>query len=196
LADTWRCKDGFLIQDFTQRRKGRRKGAKKRLILDLCGSGLINRFHAKAQRKTQIDSDVYVIKLNPSGTALIYTALIRGSSDEQARDLALDSGGNVYVTGDTLSTDFPTVNAMQPSRGDNDVPDVFVFKLNSSGDALSYSTYLGGNGFDTGDSIAVNATGNAFVTGTTGSSNFPVANALQPVNNSGDAFVSKFSPRW
>jgi Beta-propeller repeat len=142
----------------------------------------------------QINADVYVLKLNPSGTALVYATLIGGAQDDDGKALALDSGGNVYVTGSTLSTDFPTVNALQSTRGDTNNVDAFVFKLNSSGKALTYSTYLGGNDFDAGNSIAVNSSGNAFVTGSTGSMNFPIANALQPVNNSGDAFVSKFSP--
>ena len=145
----------------------------------------------------QIDADVYVLKLNPSGTALIYAALFGGTQDEEGRALALDTGGNVYVTGSTSSTNFPTVNAIQPTLGGSDADDAFVFKLNSSGTALSYSTYLGGNGFDGGSAIAVNSAGNAFVTGSTGSTNFPIANALQPAKGPGihgDAFISKFSP--
>ena len=145
----------------------------------------------------QIDSDVYVLKLNPSGTALIYSALIGGTQDEEGQALALDSGGNVYVTGSTSSTNFPTVNAMQASHAGTDTLDAFVFKLNSSGSALSYSTYLGGNGFDRGVAIAVNSAGNAFVTGSTSSTNFPVANALQLAKGPGihaDTFISKFSP--
>lgn len=143
----------------------------------------------------QIDSDVYVLKLNPTGTALIYSALIGGTSDDEGAALALDSGGNVYVTGATLSTDFPMVNAMQSSHGANNVTDAFVFKLNPSGSALTYSTYLGGDGFDSANAIAVNSSGNAFVAGTTDSTNFPVANALQPATaGGGDVFISKFSP--
>ncbi|HET6975947.1 MAG TPA: SBBP repeat-containing protein [Pyrinomonadaceae bacterium] len=139
----------------------------------------------------QIDSNVYVLKLNPSGTALIYSALIGGAGNEEGSAIALDAGGNAYVTGSTSSTDFPTVNAIQPAIGAGD--DAFVFKLTSNG-ALSYSTYLGGDGFDSGTGIVVNSTGNVYVTGTTGSTNFPVANALQPVEpGSGDVFVSKLN---
>lgn len=141
----------------------------------------------------QIDSDVYVLKLNPSGTTVLHSAFISGAQDEEVQALALDSAGNVYVTGRTSSTDFPTVNAIQPTLSSPGNVDAFVFKLNSAGDAFSYSTYLGGDAFDGGFAIAVNSAGNAFVTGSTGSTNFPVVNALQPAPAQGDAFISKFN---
>lgn len=142
----------------------------------------------------QIDSDFYVFKLNPSGTALIYTTLIGGTLDEESSALAVDSSGNVYVTGITESTDFPTTNAIQSSS--KGAADAFVTKINSSGTALVYSTYLGGNQNDGGSSIEVNSAGNAFIVGSTGSTDFPVANALQPTKAPGtsfDIFVSKIN---
>ena len=78
--------------------------------------------------------------------------------------IAVDDPGNAYVTGDTISTDFPTVNAVQPAFGGGD--DAFVAKLNRNGSQLLYSTYLGGSGSDEGFGIAVDDPGNAYVTGT------------------------------
>ena len=77
--------------------------------------------------------------------------------------IAVDSSGNAYVTGSTCSTDFPTMNPLQPANGGGD--DAFVTKLNPTGSALVYSTYLGGSGSDVGNGIAVDSSGNAYVTG-------------------------------
>src|SRR6476659_2860606 len=105
--------------------------------------------------------------------------------------MALDAQGNSYITGYTASTNFPTINARQPVAGGQG--DAFVEKLNSSGTPI-YSTYLGGNYLDYGYGIAVDGAGNAYVTGYTGSSNFPTANAFQPdYAGSWDAFVTKLN---
>jgi len=105
----------------------------------------------------------------------------------------VDATGNAYVTGSTRSTDFPTANTLQPSLGGGQ--DAFVAKLNPTGSALLYSTYLGGSGQDSGQGIAVDTSGNAYVTGYTGSTNFPTANPLEPGNGGGeDAFVAKLFP--
>jgi hypothetical protein len=104
----------------------------------------------------------------------------------------VDSAGNAYVTGGTGSTDFPTMNPLQPAYGGGG--DAFVSKINSVGSALVYSTYLGGSGGDGGSGIAVDSAGNAYVTGGTGSTDFPTTNAGQPAyGGSGDAFVSKIN---
>jgi hypothetical protein len=101
----------------------------------------------------------------------------------------VDSSGNAYVTGSTHSTNFPTANPLQASKGDRG--DAFVTKLNATGSAVVYSTYLGGNGSDIGLGIAVDSSGNAYVTGLTDSTNFPTANPLQASNGGGlDAFVA------
>src|SRR5438067_154291 len=106
-------------------------------------------------------ADVFVSELNSSGSALSYSTYLGGSGDEGPHEIALDSSGNAYVTGVVGSTDFPTVNPFQPANGGG--YDAFVFKLNASGSALVYSTYLGGSGYDETESIVVDGTGNAYV---------------------------------
>lgn len=134
--------------------------------------------------------DGFVAKLSASGSALIYSTYLGGSSDDGPHGIAVDGFGNAYVTGETYSTDFPTVNAIQSTlHGDQDV---FVFELNASGSALVYSTYLGGKQADFGYDIAVDGSGDAYVTGYTASGDFPTANPLQLKKKGGqDAFVAK-----
>ena len=91
----------------------------------------------------------------------------------------MDSSGNAYVTGYTDSTDFPTANPLQANVTGIGSVDAFVAKLNAAGSALVYSTYLGGSGDDDGNGIAVDSSGNAYVTGNTYSTDFPTANPLQ-----------------
>ena len=115
--------------------------------------------------------------------------------------IALDSSGNVYVTGETHSADFPMVGAVIPTKPDQFFS-AFVAKLNSTGSALVYSTYLGGSRNDEGLAIAVDATGSAYVTGETDSIDFPVASAFQTACPfvlfncvcAGAAFVTKLNP--
>lgn len=136
-------------------------------------------------------SDAYVAKLNATGSALVYSSFLGGSESEIGEGIAVDDLGNVYVTGDTSSLDFPTANPIQNSCG-CDFGDAFVVKLNSTGSALVYATYLGGNADEWGYGIAVDGAGNAYVTGETDSSDYPTANPLQATNGgSGDAFVAK-----
>ena len=110
----------------------------------------------------------------------------------------MDSAGNAYVTGLTASSNFPTLNAYQPVYGGNG--DTFVTKFNASGSALLYSTYLVGNTSqdiwpDNGGAIAVDGSGNIYVTGFTSATNFPTLGAFQPTYAGGiDAFVAKFNP--
>ena len=139
--------------------------------------------------------DVFVSKLNSSGSALVYSTYLGGSDEDFGFDIAVDSSGNAYVTGQTVSSNFPTtVGALQPAFGGGN-HDTFVSKLNSSGSALIYSTYLGGSGDDSGSSIAADPLGNAYVTGETVSIDFPISSgALQPTPAGGfDAFVSKLN---
>jgi hypothetical protein len=111
---------------------------------------------------------------------LTYSTYLGGSAGDFGTAIATDSSGSVYVTGLTYSPDFPTMNPLQPDCNNcsynGEVPDtdVFVAKLNPSGSALVYSTYLGGSGSDAGNGIAVDAAGDAYVTGSTGSADFPV----------------------
>jgi hypothetical protein len=140
--------------------------------------------------------DAFVAKLNPTGSALVYSTYLGGSRHDTGQSIAVDAAGNAYVTGWTMSSDFPTFNPLQLSNeGGNG--DAFVAKLNAYGSALMYSTYLGGSGYDAGSGIAVDGAGNAYVTGYTESSDFPTANPLQYCDNcgsgNGDAFVAKLN---
>jgi hypothetical protein len=137
--------------------------------------------------------DVFITKLNPSGDGLIYSTYFGGSSGNTGSSIAVDSYANVYITGDTSSIDFPQVNSFQAIMGDSN--DVFVSKLNPSGNALVYSTFLGGSGFDSGDGIAVDSSGSAYVTGMTASTDFPIENAFQASHGgSYDVFITKMNP--
>src|SRR3989475_91035 len=140
--------------------------------------------------------DAFVTKLNPTGVALAYSTYLGGTGDEEGFGIAVDATGNAYVTGLTNSNlDFPTTaGAFQPSSPGG-FSDAFVTKLNPTGAALAYSTYLGGTGDENGFGIAVDATGNAYVTGITFSPDFPTtARAFQPSSPGGDAFVTKLNP--
>jgi len=142
-------------------------------------------------------NDVFVAKLNPTGAALIYSTYVGGSGDDFAAGIALDSSGNAYVTGQTVSQNFPAVNAFQSSLSGNiGWSDAFLFKLGPAGSTLPYSTYFGGSDIEYANAIAVDSSGNAYITGATVSGpQFPKQSPFQ--NNSGggqDAFVAKFNP--
>jgi len=119
--------------------------------------------------------DVFVTKLNPGGSALVYSTYLGGSGEDLGFGIAVDLAGNAYVTGQTASTNFPTMNPLQPTLSGSS--DGFVTKLNPSGSALVYSTYLGGSGDDFGAAIAVDSAGDAYLAGTTDSTNFPTTPA-------------------
>jgi len=137
--------------------------------------------------------DAFVAKVNPSGTALIYAGFLGGSGYEEGCGIAVDSSGNAYVTGYTGSSDFPAV--VGPDLSHNGEWDAFVAKVNSSGTALVYAGFLGGSGGDWGKGIAVDSSGNAYVTGWTGSSDFPAVVGPDTSHNGGsDAFVAKVNP--
>lgn len=138
--------------------------------------------------------DAFVAKLNPAGTAFVYSTYLGGSGTDSAVGIAADGSGNAYVTGGTSSTNFPTMNPFQPANAGGS-SDAFVAKLNPTGSALVYSTYLGGSGDDHGSGIAVDSTGNAYLEGATASTNFPTVNPLQPANGGGyDILVAKLNP--
>lgn len=140
------------------------------------------------------NGDAFITKMNPNGSALIFSTYIGGSTGQDVgRGIAVDSSGNVYVAGSTGSTDFPTVNPVQATKNGGAGPDTgFVLNLNAAGSALIYSTYLGGSLGDRVQAIAVDSSGNAYVTGYTFSVNFPTANPFQPANKgSENAFVTK-----
>ena len=141
--------------------------------------------------------DAFVSKMNAAGTALVYSSYLGGGAIDTARGIAVDGSGNAFVTGETASTNFPTTSgAYQTSHAsDGGKDDTFVTKLNASGAALVYSTYLGGNNFDDGKGIAVDNSGNAYVAGGTQSSNFPTTADAYNTNLGGtsDAFITKLN---
>ena len=112
-----------------------------------------------------------VTKLNAAGSTLSYSTYLGGNVFDQGLGIAVDSGGNAYVTGGTASTNFPTANPLQASNSGSS--DAFVTKFNAAGNAHTYSTYLGGNLVDQGVGITADSGGNAYVTGQTDSTNFP-----------------------
>jgi hypothetical protein len=140
-------------------------------------------------------TDVFVSKLNAAGTALLYSSYLGGGGLDESKGIAVDTSGNAYVLGETLSSNFPTTpGAFQTTAGGS--RDAFVTKLSATGAALVYSTYLGGSGSEGGGDIAVDGSGNAYVTGSTASSNFPTTpGAFQLTSGGGlsDAFVTRFN---
>jgi hypothetical protein len=151
--------------------------------------------------------NAFVAKLTPDGTALVYATYLGGSGTvvvgpggqitvgDTGLGIAIDAAGNAYVTGNTSSSDFPiTSDAFQPTFGGG-FGDAFVSKLNATGSALVYSTYLGGNDIDNGTGIAVGAAGSAYVTGYSFSSNFPATPDVFQTTFGGvvDAFVAKIA---
>ena len=134
--------------------------------------------------------DAFVTKLSSFGNSLVYSTYLGGNYDDWGYGIAVDASGAAYVTGYTSSTDFPIENPYQTNQSDDDV---FVTKVSSSGSSLVYSTYLGGNYGDYGYGIAVDASGAAYVTGNTHSTDFPTENSYQIDQASGDVFVTKLS---
>jgi hypothetical protein len=143
--------------------------------------------------------DVFVAKIDPTGTVssssstpqLVYSTYLGGNGTDSGNAIAVDAGGDAYVTGSTASTNFPTTTgAFQLTNGG--AGDAFVAEVNSTGAGLVYSTFLGGTGADAGMGIAVDSTNNAYVTGSTQSPNFPTLNPVQALNaGSSDAFIAK-----
>lgn len=157
-------------------------------------------------------SDLFITKFTPGSSALLFSTYLGGASIDRLAAMTTDASGNIYLTGDTQSLDYPvTASAFQPSLTGTDNP--FLTKVGSSGSALVYSTYLGGGDTGMGTAVAVDSAGNAYVTGATGSTNFPLIDPFQKVlgisgaGNCGstnlvsvssvvcpDAFVAKFGP--
>jgi uncharacterized repeat protein (TIGR01451 family) len=137
-------------------------------------------------------TEVFVTKIKADGSALLFSTYLGGADWDEAYGIALDSVGNAYITGFTYSTDFPTLNPIQPTNHGN--ADTFVTKIKADGSALLFSTYLGGSGWDVANGIVVDSAGNAYITGYSNSTDFPTLNPLQPTNHgSYDAFVTKIT---
>ena len=147
--------------------------------------------------------DAFVTKLSADGSALVYSTYLGGggsgsgfstSGVDEGFGIAVDSSGSAYVTGYTYSSTFPTKNPLQPNLAGD--ADIFVTKFSPAGNTLVYSTYLGGSGLDQAFGIAVDASGSAYITGKTASTDFPTVNAFQSVYGGGnhDAFVVKLNP--
>ncbi len=144
--------------------------------------------------------NAFVTELNPGGTGLVYSTYLGGNSVDAGNDIAIDSNGDAYTTGYTYSSNFPTTSGALQSTWTGGFS-AFVTKLNPTGSGLVYSTYLGG-GYEWGTGIAVDTSGDAYVSGFTGSSNFPTtAGAFQTNFQAGcdpifcgDGFVTKLNP--
>ena len=135
-------------------------------------------------------NDGFVVKFDPSGSALIYSTYLGGTGYDAVNGIAIDTARNAYVVGYTDSVNFPTASPLQPTKG-GPGEDAFVARINAAGSALVYSTYLGGSGGERAYAVAVDDGGNAYLSGWTNSSNFPTVAPFQPANGgSGDAFIS------
>jgi hypothetical protein len=144
--------------------------------------------------------DVFVTKLNGAGNAIVFSTYLGGLLQDLPGDIALDAAGNVYAFGDTISTDFPVLNALQSSKkADSDEstfskrPDFFITKLSPTGNGI-YSTYLGGLLHDFAKGAEVDADGNLVVVGSGDSSDYPQVNPYQPCTAGGGTFISKLNP--
>src|SRR5437773_1769557 len=144
------------------------------IAVDVVGNAYVTGFTGSSDFPTTVGAfqpaiagifDVFVTKVNPTGTALVYSTYLGGSDDDKGKGIAVDTQGNAYVTGSTSSTDFPTTAAaFQTTSGGGGV-DAFVAKLDATGTSLLYSTFLAGSGGGFANGIAVDAVGNAYVTG-------------------------------
>lgn len=139
-------------------------------------------------------NDAFVTKLNALGSALLYSTLLGGTTEDQGADIAVDGAGNAYVNGLTTSPEYPTTPGAHDQTF-NGITDIYVSKLNPAGSALVYSTFLGGTAADQASGLAVDAAGNAYVTGITGSPDYPTtAGAFDETHNGvDDAFVTKLA---
>jgi hypothetical protein len=147
------------------------------------------------QAKHGGEQDTFALKMNATGSELIYSTYLGGSANDVGHAIAVDSGGNAYITGLSNSPNFPTANPLQASFKGGAGNDTIVVKVNSTGTALVYSTYLGGSKNDESRAIAVDSAGNATLTGYTQSSDFPVMKPFQGKfgGGSNDVFITQLS---
>lgn len=143
------------------------------------------------------DSDAFVSKIAPDGASLVYSTYLGGSDTENLAKrcgIAVDSAGNAYVAGDTRSGDFPVNNALRSSKtGSASSLDAYASKIDPTGAAFVYSTYLGGGEDDSGLGVATDSAGNAYVTGRTRSASFTGSSSTRALAGTTDAFVAKLN---
>ena len=145
--------------------------------------------------------DAFVARLKPDGSALIFSKFVGGVGADEGNGLGLDGAGNMFVAGSTNSVNFPNLNGLVPPPPETSGVDAFVVKLNAAGDAIAYSSRLGGSGVDSASAIAVAGDGSVTLVGTTGSPEFPNVKSLQTfgaatgqAGSESDAFVAKIDP--
>lgn len=145
-------------------------------------------------------ADVVIAKVNATGSALVFSTFLGGSSVDVGTSIAASAAGDIFITGGTNSTNFPVQAALDSTHGGGTCgtslcPDAFVARLNATGSRLAYSTYLGGAGAEEAEGIAVDGAGSAYVTGFTTSSDFPLLNPIQATKAANaDVFVTKLNP--
>ena len=148
-----------------------------------------------ASRNGSNGRDVFITKFNSSGSALVYSTYLGGSTgNDYGKGIAVDASGNAYITGYTPAGDFPTASAYQATNHGGG-SDIFLSKLNAAGSALTYSTYIGGTSTDEGHGIALDGSNNAYITGSSNSTNYPLLSSIQGFSGgaSSDVVISKFN---
>lgn len=183
---------------------GRSRDSARAIALDAAGNAYIAGFTYSTDFPTTVGAyrtsaagqeDAFVAKLNPAGTGLVYSTILGGAGSDFATGIAVDAGGNAYVSGYTSSTAFPVTASAAQKTFKGGYQDGFAVKLNATGTGLVYATYIGGSGNDVANGIAVDSAGFAHLTGYTDSTDFPVRNALRAAAaGQGDAFVVKVNP--
>ena len=139
--------------------------------------------------------DIFVTKLNSKGNGLVFSTFIGGNNGDYALSVKLSNNLDIYLTGVTSSSNYPTtIGAYQTNYGGGNY-DAFVTKLNSSGSALAFSTYIGGSDFDQANSLAIDSQDNTYITGATSSSNFPTSSDVyqKTLKGSQNVFVAKLN---
>jgi hypothetical protein len=146
-----------------------------------------------AQTRLAGNSDAYLLKLDPSGARILYGTFLGGRMHDYPQAVAVNAAGHAVVAGYTWSTDFPVVAAVRSSAAA--APDAFAFRVDTTTGRLIYSSVFGGSGYDQAYGVALDPAGNAYVAGSTGSKDFPVTpNAYQKVLKDRSAFIVKLNP--
>jgi hypothetical protein len=138
-------------------------------------------------------ADAFFLKLTPNGKGLVFSSYLGGSESDECQRLVLDASGSLFLTGQTLSLDYPILKAYQKTHKGQ--YDIFVSKFAPDGKTLIYSTYLGGSGYEYGNALAIDGQGAAYIAGATEGEDFPIKNAFQPKKGGGpkDGFIAKLS---